>query len=425
MKRRIAIVGAGLSGLVAAYNLCKNGNTQVIIFERGKEYSKRSVLVESDLAYGEGGAGTIAGGKFCFPPASKGVWIRSQMQVKEFENFENQILRPFGGDGFINGHTEKIEVLHKLNSLFIKNYDSYFLSKTEMQNFVIKLINSVRSMGTTILHNCEFKKWKNNNGKFTVEFFDEDNHKKSDIFDFLIIASGRVSSDSIDKRSGRNHEIFLQNPDLGIRITLPLNNTGVFKNIGKDIKIKAQFGDIGVRTFCVCAGGEKTLVNLNGLRYFDGHFEENITNKVNLGILARSPYIFGYEGAALYCQCLRPYLDSCISLKDFIKYGDKFIKDINIFNDLLISIKQFVVLLQQEHLIEENLDKYPVFMPSVDKLNPVIKTNKNFETKQKNLYVIGDAVGVSRGFIQAMWSAYCASNDIIMKTDEMMEKIVI
>ena len=102
MKRKIAIVGAGLSGLVAAYNLCKNGNTQVIIFERGKEYSKRSVLVESDLAYGEGGAGTIAGGKFCFPPASKGVWIRSQMQVDEFENFENQILRPFGGDGFIN-----------------------------------------------------------------------------------------------------------------------------------------------------------------------------------------------------------------------------------------------------------------------------------------------------------------------------------
>ena len=254
---------------------------------------------------------------------------------------------------------------------------------------------------------------------------DEYNHKKNEIFDFLIIASGRISSDSICCWLGKDGGFFLQNPDLGIRFALPLNNEGLFKNIGKDVKIKAKFGDIGVRTFCVCSGGEKTIVNLNGVRYFDGHFKENITDEVNLGILARSPYVYGYEGAALYCHCLRPYLNSNISLKDFVKYSDKFIKDISIFNDLLNAIKQFIVLLQQEHLIEENLDKYPVFLPSVDRLNPIIKTNKNFETNQKNLYVIGDAVGISRGFIQSMWSAYCASNDIISKIDTVREKSVI
>lgn len=425
MKRKIAIVGAGLSGLITAYNLSKNGNTQVVVFEKGKKYSERNELIESDLICGEGGAGTIGGGKLCFPPASRGIWLRSQMKKDEFDDFKKYILYPFLGEEFVNRCSHKVEILHKLNSLFIKNYDSYLLSKEDMQNFVFNLLNSVKALGTMILYNCEFQKWENRKGKFVIEFLDEYNHKKNEVFDFLIIASGRISSDSICCWLGKDGGFFLQNPDLGIRFALPLNNEGLFKNIGKDVKIKAKFGDIGVRTFCVCSGGEKTIVNLNGVRYFDGHFKENITDEVNLGILARSPYVYGYEGAALYCHCLRPYLNSNISLKDFVKYSDKFIKDISIFNDLLNAIKQFIVLLQQEHLIEENLDKYPVFLPSVDRLNPIIKTNKNFETNQKNLYVIGDAVGISRGFIQSMWSAYCASNDIISKIDTVREKSVI
>lgn len=425
MKKKIAIVGAGLSGLITAYNLCKNSNTEVIIFEKGKEYSKRDTIRGRDMVCGEGGAGTLGGGKLCFPPASKGVWLRSGMKADEFENFERQILQPFLGDSFTQNYNPKIEVLHKLNNLFIKDYKSYFLSKTEMYKFVSKLIDSIKTLGVTILYNCEFKKWENGKGKFIVEFFDENNHKKYETFDFLIIASGRISSSSMCRWMRKDSEVFLQNPDLGIRVTLPLSSKGVFRNVGKDIKIKAKFDNIGVRTFCVCAGGEKTLVDLNGIQYFDGHFGMNLTDMVNFGILARSPYIYGYEGVALYCQCLRPYLNSCISLKDFIKYSEKLIKNISLFDEIFMSIKRFIVLLQQEHLIEGNLDDYPVDLPSVDNLNPMIRTNRNFETKERNLYVVGDAVGISRGFIQSMWSAYCASNDIIIKIDEERKKIVI
>lgn len=293
-----------------------------------------------------------------------------------------------------------------------------FLKKAEMQMFIGNLLNAIKKQGGVILHNCEFIDYEKSNKKFVVKCRNNNIEEILGNFDYLILASGRLSSDRISKWIRMKNAVMLQNPDLGIRFTTNLNRDGIFKNIGKDIKVKAKFGDIGVRTFCVCSGGNKTIVDVNGMKYYDGHFEDEITDQVNLGILARSPYIHGYEGAALYCACLRPYLNSDYSLKDFVKCSDKLIKNTTIFSDVLTSIKGFIFLLRQGGLIDENLDKYPVYFPSVDKLNPIIQTNQHFETTSDNLYVIGDAVGISRGFVQSMWSAYCASNHIIMKLEE-------
>ena len=174
----------------------------------------------------------------------------------------------------------------------------------------------------------------------------------------------------------------------------------------------------------MCAGGTHALVNLNDIQYFDGHFDDFITKEVNLGILARSPYIFGYEGAALYCQSLRKYINADLSLKDFCIYSDHFLGANAMFDDIFNGIKEFIYVLQREGILEDNLDKYPAWLPSADRWNSIVETNQYFETKEKNLYIIGDAIGISRGFIQAMWSAYCASNNILLKTHTNVEEMV-
>ena len=66
-------------------------------------------------------------------------------------------------------------------------------------------------------------------------------------------------------------------------------------------------------------------------------------------------------------------------------------------------------------VINRKLNEYPVSLPSVDRINPRIAINENFETPLRNVYVVGDATGISRGFIQSMWSAYCATKHILNK----------
>lgn len=425
--KKIAIIGAGLSGLTMAYNIKKNCGANVVIFEKGKCYIERIEVESNELLCGEGGAGTVFGGKLCFPPASSGVWLRSKLNHIMFEKFTQTCVDSFVPNKNIPKIVSATQLYHKRENLFFKDYESVFLTKSEMRMFVGDLIDKVKDSGTVIYNKCEFLNYVEKNGKFYVKCSHNELKQEEYEFDYLVFASGRWSSDSTLKWLSNHTSVTLQNPDLGIRFSIKHKDSPVFENIGKDVKIKAKLGNIGVRTFCVCSGGNKTSVDLKGTKYYDGHFDDKITNEVNMGVLARSPYIFGYEGAALFCSCLKDYLDADFSLKDFMKYSHRMIKETNIYSDVLDSINCFLNMLKQEHIIDENLDKYPVWLPSVDRLNPIIWTNHNFETATHNLYVIGDAVGISRGFVQSMWSAYCASEDIIKKVkgQEYKEKMII
>ena len=425
--KKIAIIGAGLSGLTMAYNIKKNCEANVVIFEKGKCYIERIEEESDELLCGEGGAGTVFGGKLCFPPASSGVWLRSRLNPIMFEEFTRTYLDSFVPNKSIPSVISATQLYQKKENLFFKDYESVFLTKSEMRIFVGNLINKVKTLGTIIYNNCEFLDYEENNGKFYVRCLHDELDQENYEFDYLVFASGRSSSDLISKWLSKRTVVTLQNPDLGIRFSINHKDSPVFENIGKDVKIKTKFGNIGVRTFCVCSGGNKTRVDLKGIKYYDGHFEDKITDEVNIGILARSPYIFGYKGAALFCSCLKDYLDCDFSLKDFMKFSHRMIKETNIYSDVFDSINSFLNMLKQEHIIGENLDKYPVWLPSVDRLNPIIRTNHNFETTTHNLYVIGDAVGISRGFVQSMWSAYCASENVIknVKEQEYKEKIII
>ncbi|MBR3602251.1 MAG: NAD(P)-binding protein [Lachnospiraceae bacterium] len=420
--KKILIVGAGLSGLTAAYQLAQNFEAQIIIIEKGKHYAERVVEDESGMVCGEGGAGTIYGGKLCFPPASAGVWKRTGFYADEFAVFCERYLKFFIQNKKFPESGGISMILSKTDNFFQKNYESILLTKTEMNCFVSSLLAEVRKYGVDIITSCEFIDYKKVNDGYIIQCKKNNTETIEELVDYIIFASGRLSSERIMKWFGKQKNVRLQNPDLGIRFGIDYNRTEIFREIGKDIKLKAQIGDIGLRTFCVCSGGSKTIVNLNGMKYYDGHFENVITKQVNLGILARSPYIYGFEGAALYCSYLKEYINLDWSLKDFVKNGDSLIKETNLFVEVFEAIIHFIRMMQKEQILEENLDKYPVWLPSVDRLNPIVSTDEHFETNCKNIYVIGDAVGISRGFVQSMWSGYCAGNRISEELKGIVQK---
>lgn len=423
--KKIVIVGAGLSGLLTAHRICEYTEAEVTIIEKGRTFEERIKSSKPDLLCGVGGAGTVYGGKFCLPPASSGIWEKTRFFAKNFNIFVKEYIEPFLKEK-ISLQTEKpYGYTYVGNDVYIKNYDSKFIDRKTMHSFVSSILNEINTQKIHIRNNCEFRGLENRGNGFFVTYREADNYQTTEYCDYLIFASGRYSANSITGWLENQVNFKLQNPDLGIRFNMGIDEREMFSQIGKDIKIKKKFGDVCVRTFCVCAGGSGTLLDMNGMNYYDGHFGDEITDKVNLGILARSSHIFGFEGAALYCSYLKKYINSDLSLKDYVTYADKLIKETNMFDDIINSIKEFVLLLQQSGILGNNLDKYPIWLPSVDRLNPEVFINKNFETSCENLYVIGDATGLSRGFIQSMWSAYCASNNLIYKIEKDEVKMVI
>lgn len=423
--KKVFIVGAGVSGLTAAYQMAQNAEMSVTILEMGKNYANRISGNDSELACGEGGAGTVYGGKLCFPPASSGVWKRTGFQESEFSFFCKNLLELFIEDKEFPESCTSSMLFTKTNHFLQKNYESVFLNKSEMNQFISKLLFEVKRRGVNILTSCEFIDYQKTREGYLINYKRDKAETIAERVDYLIFASGRLSSERIMRWFGKQGIAIQQHPDLGIRLSMDYNSAEAFKEIGKDIKFKAKLGEIGLRTFCVCSGGTKAVVNLNGMKYYDGHFENEIVQQVNLGILARSSYIYGFEGAALYCSCLKKYMDLDWSLKDFVKNSKNLVKETNLFDDILEAISRFIRMMQKEGILEENLDKYPVWLPSVDRLNPIIRTNQHFETNSENIYVIGDAVGISRGYIQSMWSGYCAGNRIseILENNIQREKM--
>lgn len=413
--RKIVIIGAGLSGLCSAYLISSYTNAKVTIIEQGDSYDDRLRKSSPSMISGVGGAGTVGGGKFCFPPASFGVWKKTGYSNDKFLKFLNICVKPFFNTFEFKQFPDNQRALKNLD-VFEKKYNSTLLTKDELNNFVNNMLKVIKSQKVEIRTHSKFVETKNF-GYQNYIVYEKDNIREIEPYDILIFATGRSSANEILNWLPYNVYL-LQNPDLGIRFSLCRNESDIFNSIGKDIKLKNYYKDVCVRTFCVCSGGNKTVVELGKNKYYDGHFGEKLTNEVNIGILARSPRFYGYASAQRFCEELMDNLNSDMSMNDFIKYNKKLLPSTTQFDEIFDAISLFVNSLSDSGIIDQNLSKYPVWLPAVEHLNPVIYTTKDFKTLIKNVYVIGDAVGVSRGFIQSMWSAFCASLGIISECSQ-------
>lgn len=413
--KKIAIIGAGLSGLMAAYLLKENLHVPVIIFEEGNDLETRRQK-DNNLTSGIGGAGTCFGGKFCFPPASQEIWSKTNFSSYNFDEFLNKCIIPF----LTYDHPlewDNIDSSLNVHGLVRrKNYLSFLIPKVEMKSFVDGLVKSVCHSGVEIRSRCSVKKIRPNASGYAITYRLQDSSvAETEFFEYVFVAAGRYSADVITTLLPTGVRILPQNPDMGFRLSVDMATDKVFSDIGKDVKLKTEWQNIGVRTFCVCSGGDKVKVRMKGLTYFDGHFDEQLTTISNMGILARSPKIKGYAGIVRYCRLLERYNSLDLSLEEYIDISDHLMDEAPEYAEIFYALRLFVTLLQQNGVLNSHFKEYPLYLPSVDGFNPKVETNAYFETAIKNLYVIGDASGSSRGFVQAMWSAFCASKHLAAK----------
>lgn len=260
LKNPVVIVGSGPCGLMCAYVLSENGH-KVILLERGKDvlsrqrdieqfFSGGELLENSNVQFGEGGAGTFSDGKLT-------------TGTKDFR--QQKVLSVF----YENGAPEEI----------------LYLSKPHIgTDNLIKMVASMR------------KKIIQNGGDvwFSSQMTDliiEENTVKGCVVnndykietDNIVLATGHSARDTFEMLKQKGVSMEQKSFSIGGRIEhlQSMIDKSQYGALHKDLpsadyKLSVHLPDgRGVYTFCMCPGGyvmaaasEKGTVVTNGMSYF-------------------------------------------------------------------------------------------------------------------------------------------------------------
>lgn len=263
MKHRPVVVGTGPAGIFCALKLAEDGFKPIVI-ERGEDVDKRVETVntfwkenklnnESNVQFGEGGAGTFSDGKL-------------NTLVKDVTGRNTEVLRMFVE------HGAPTEILY-LNKPHIGTDRLRDVVKT-MRNRIIQLGGEVRF--ETKLTDIQFEKEQVTsievNGKETIPC------------DVLVLAIGHSARDTFEMLYKKQFDIKSKPFAIGVRMEHP-----------QEVISKSQYGDSytklpaadykvthqtsngrGVYSFCMCPGGfvvnassESDRLVVNGMSNYD------------------------------------------------------------------------------------------------------------------------------------------------------------
>lgn len=285
LNHRPIIIGSGPAGLFAAYILAENGYKPLII-ERGEKVEDRIKTVEkfwkegklnpnSNVQFGEGGAGTFSDGK-----------LNTQNKDKLFRN--KRVLEIFAQ----NGAPQSI--------LYLKNPHI----GTDLLTKVIKNIREkIIKMGGEFRYNTLFTNFDTKDGQLTsIEL----NYKEKIPCDVLVLATGHSSRDTF-KMLYENKITMTPKPfAVGLRLQHPqtLINLNQYKTLRPDLppasyKLTYQTkSKRGVYSFCMCPGGyvvnsssEEGYLAINGM----SNHKRDTTNANSAIIVTVTENDFGHH----------------------------------------------------------------------------------------------------------------------------------
>lgn len=289
LDKRPVIVGAGPAGLFAALILSQAGQMPIVI-ERGKSVDERTrdvnifwnggeLLTDSNVQFGEGGAGTFSDGKLNTGTKD----IRSRKVLEEFVNHgaPEEIL--FNAKPHIG--TDKLKAA-------VKNI------RTEITELGGEVRFSQKLIGIT-----------HKDGKLQKITVRHDDNTEEDIYtDNLILALGHSARDTFEMLLNSGFAMEPKPFSVGVRIEHLRENInkaqyGKFYNnayLGAaDYKLSVHLNSgRGVYTFCMCPGGtvvaaasEKNTVVTNGM----SEFARDAVNSNSALLVGVNPSDFGSE----------------------------------------------------------------------------------------------------------------------------------
>lgn len=256
---RPVIIGSGPAGLFCAYNLCLMGFKPLII-ERGKKIEERvndvnnfwktnKLNINSNVSFGEGGAGTFSDGKL-------------NTLVKDINNRGRMVMETFIDCGAPN------DIIYKHNP---------HIGTDLLRNVIINLRNKIISLGGEFRYNTTLTNLIINDNSVCGIIVNNDEEIKTNC---LVLAIGHSARDTFYMLN--DNKLLMESKPfaVGLRIQHPqelINNNQYGKyykyldNASYKLTYKAS-NNRGVYSFCMCPGGyvvnastEENRLCINGM----------------------------------------------------------------------------------------------------------------------------------------------------------------
>lgn len=461
------IIGAGPAGIFTALELNKlDKKKKIIIIDKGSSLDKRK-CPEKKLGYclkckvchvtsGWSGAGAFSDGKLSLSPEVGGriTEYMPEEKAQEYIKYADDFYTHFGARRQVYGlNNERVEEIE------------YECSKHN-----IKLVACpVRHLGTEHAYKVLTGMYDHLLAEESIEFLElttaedlivENNEvkgavlnvkgeKKTVLAENVIVAPGRVGAGWLKEQADKLNLITENNEiDIGVRVEVP---NSVMDHLTKDLYEAKMFYysdtfDNKVRTFCMNPGGIVSAESYENLTVVNGHSyadPELKTKNTNFSLLVstkftepfKQPIEYGNHvanlanmltGGGIMVQRLGDLLQGRRTDPDRLKKSTT----IPTLKSAVPGDLSYVLPHRYLTSIVEAIEAFDKIAPGLNSKNTLlygvevkfysskVKVKDNFETSIKNLYMIGDGAGITRGLMQASVTGIVVARDIIDKSEK-------
>lgn len=426
---KVCIVGFGPAGIYTSHILNLWG-ASVDVFERGSSIDDRKKDVlnfiktrelnpESNISFGEGGAGTFSDGK---------LTSRSKDDRKEYVK----------DTLFSYGAPEEIKIMHKphigtdVMTEVIKNFRNDLLKRGVNIHFNEKVIR-------ILTKNNKVVGIETNSGKYN--------------YDIVILAIGNAARDTFLNLIDEG--VLLEGKPFSVGFRIEHDQFFVDKAQFKDYvghkrllhgeySLTAKGGNHGVYSFCMCPGGvvvpsssEPLHLSVNGMSFHDRglpNANSAIVRTVNdltdpieainyQREIERRAFIFGGEDYTAPAIHVRDFLDGAnpktkSKITPSIKTGVKYTKIDEIFEDgLADDLREG--LIEMDKKMHGFIDDAIITAPETKTSSPIrIKRNEEFLTNIESLYACGEGAGYAGGIVSAALDGLKCAEKIMEVADD-------
>lgn len=438
----VIIVGAGASGVFASYEFKKlETKLKVLVIDKGNTIYNRHCPIKlgkvdncincepCNIMNGYGGAGTLSDGKYNITTEFGGQmhdFLGREDSIKLMEYVDKVLCEFDGGNSKLyqtkDSGLKTLALKHDLHLLDAKvrhfgtDRNIKILEKMyeDSKDYVDMLFN------TTVLdiehEDDKYKVYTNKDEVFTCKN--------------LVLASGRSGSKWISKICKKfGIGLYSNQVDIGVRVELPAE---VFKHITDAVyesKIVYQtkgYNDL-VRTFCMNPYGQVVAENTNGIITVNGHSYSDPSlqsENTNFALLVSNKFTEPFKDSNEYGESiarLSNMLGGGVLLQrfgDLVKgrRSDKrrmekcftvpTLKATPGDLSLVIPKRQLDSIIEMIYALDKiapgtaNEDTL-LYGVEVKFYNSKVNTDKNFETSQKGLFVVGDGGGATHSLSQS------------------------
>lgn len=450
----VIIVGAGPAGLFAAYELIKQSKEQkrldgngpkILLIDKGKSIRNRS---RKEVMCGIGGSGTFSDGKLHFTPLLSHEKMLHLYSIPEYQKVIDYVDKLFTEFGVTAEYYPKnMQIVEQLVDYSRKQGINLYVRKIRhvgsdlLPKVIMNFENFLEKSGIEIMTETEVKDVIVEDGicKGVVT-----TDGKKLLSQFTLLCPGRVNASWLQKIAqlydiGYSYD----KVEIGVRIEFP---EAIMKKYAEMMYeaifvVRTPTFDDTIRSFCPCPKGMVAIEDYEGFVCVNGHSNsDHQSENSNFAFVSEVRLTEPVENTTAYAKSIarmattigggKPIIQRLSDLRRGRRstwtrieksYVNPTLKDVTP-GDIAMALPHRIVTNILEGL--EALDKVMpginsghtlLYAPELKFRGNTIKTTKGLETAITNLFVAGDAAGLSGNIVGAAATGVIAAKGILEK----------